>query len=107
MVSLPFTSSREQGGRRPAIVIQDAVYGQGSPLVLVVPLTSQLDALRFPATVQIAPAAGNGLRVPSVALVFQARALDRSRFVQRIGTVAAEDLRSVLTELAKLAGRPS
>jgi mRNA interferase MazF len=105
MVTLPFAAGREQSGQRPAAVIQDAVYGQASPLVLVVPLTTQLGALRFPATVRIEPSPENGLRTPSVAMVFQTRATDRSRFVRRIGELAPADLERLLTELAKLTGR--
>src|SRR4051794_20114791 len=104
MVALPFSSGREQSGERPAIVIQDEVYGQGSPLVLVVLLTSQLSALRFPAAIEITPAPTNGLSVPSVAMVFQARALDRSRFRRQLGEVSTVDLEAVLSELRKLTG---
>lgn len=105
MVELPFSGGREQSGERPAIVIQDEGYGRTSPLVLMVMLTSQLAAMRFPATVRVEPDAGNGLRVPSVAMVFQARALDRSRFRRRIGTVSNEDLAGVLSELNRLTGQ--
>ncbi len=73
--------------------------------MLVVPLTSQLGALRFPATVEIAPAAANGLERASVAMVFQTRAVDRSRFVQRLGTLAAEDLERIFEQLARLTGQ--
>lgn len=105
LVSLPFAAGREQHGQRPAVVIQDPAYGQGSPLVLLVPLTSQLGALRFPATVRLDPAPPNGLSVASVAMVFQTRALDRSRFVRRTGQLAANDLERILLELARLTGR--
>ena len=105
-VTLPFaTGGREQSGQRPAIVLQDTVYGQGSPLVLVVPLTSQLGALRFPATTQIDPSVQNGLTASSIALVFQTRALDRTRFVRRVGTLSADELASVLEELNNLTGQ--
>ena len=104
MVELPFSSGREQSGERPAIVIQDEVYGQGSPLVLIVLLTSQLTALRFPASIDIAPSPSNGLSVRSVAIVFQARALDRSRFLRHLGEVSAEDLATILVELRNLTG---
>lgn len=104
-VVLPFPGGREQGGRRPALVIQDEVYGQGSPLVLVVPLTTQLSARRFPATVDLDPSDKNGLANTSVALVFQTRALDRSRFVDRLGTVTDAELADVLAELDSLTGR--
>jgi mRNA-degrading endonuclease toxin of MazEF toxin-antitoxin module len=104
-VTLPSGTGREQSGQRPAIIVQDALYGQLSPLVLVVPLTSQLSALRFSATVQIAPSSQNGLALPSVALVFQTRATDRSRFVHRLGTLSPADLSAVLNELNKLTGQ--
>ena len=96
---------REQGGERPVVVIQDAVYGAGSPLALVVPLTSQLAVLRFPGTVEITPTAANGLVMASVAMVFQARALDRTRFVTRHGQVEEEVLEAILDALENLVGR--
>jgi mRNA interferase MazF len=65
-VSLPIGTGREQGGQRPAVIVQDALYGQRSPLVLIVPLTSQLNALRFSATVQIDPSSQNGLTLSPV-----------------------------------------
>jgi mRNA interferase MazF len=104
-VLLPIGTGREQGGQRPAIVVQDAFYGQLSPLVLIVPLTSQLSATRFSATVQIVPSSQNGLTLPSVALVFQTRATDRSRFVQRLGVLSSPDLSAVLEQLNKLTGQ--
>ncbi len=104
-VSLPTGTGREQSGQRPAIVVQDAAYGQLSPLVLMVPLTSQLSAVRFSATVQIAPSLQNGLTLPSVALVFQIRALDRQRYVQRLGLLLPAELNAVLEQLNKLTGQ--
>ncbi len=98
MVSLPFSGGREQSGERPAVVIQDGVYGQGSPLVLVVLLTSQLAALRFPASVQIQPSRENGLSFPSVAMVFQTRALDRTRFLRRIGVLEDDSLAGIIAD---------
>ena len=103
LVALPFASGgREQSGQRPAVVVQDFAYGQKSPLVLVVPLTSQAGAVRFPATVSITPTRSNGLTLPSVAMVFQIRAVDRARFVQKQGTLADADLNSILAELNRL-----
>ena len=104
-VSLPFSPGREQSGDRPAIVLQHALYGEGSPLVLTVPITSQVAALRFPAAVEIAPSSTNGLRQPSVAMVFQTRALDRHRFLRRIGVIDVADLSVILTELNRLTGQ--
>jgi len=85
LVVLPFGAGREQTGQRPAIVVQDAIHGQGSPLVIVVPVTGQSAALRFPGSVEIAPTRANGLTVPSVAMTFQLRALDRARLCDGSG----------------------
>ncbi len=104
LVALPFSNEREQSGERPAIVLQDAVYGQKSPLILIALLTSQQSALRFPATVSVPPSADNGLTLPSIAMVFQARALDRVRFKRKIGTLEDRYLQSVTGELLKLVG---
>ena len=104
-VALPTTTGREQSGQRPCLIIQDAFYGQRLPLVLIVPLTSNLGTLRFPATVQVEHTPLNGLTQTSAALVFQARAADRSLFVRRLGTLAPEDLASVLAELNNLTGQ--
>ena len=105
MATLPFSGGREQSGERPVLVIQDAVYRQGSPLVLVVLLTSQQAASRFPATVEVTPTATNGLTLSSIAMVFQARALDRSRFRRKLGTIEADVMNTILTELNKLTGQ--
>ena len=103
--TLPLSSGREQGGQRPVVVVQDASYGQQSPMVLAVPLTSQVGSLRFPATVKINPSPLNGLSLLSVALVLQVRATYRRRFVQNLGLLTAEDTDKILAELNKLTGQ--
>jgi len=83
------------------------MYGLRSPLVLIVPLTSQDAALRFPVIASLQPDATNGLSLPSYAMVFQTRALDRSRFLRPLGRLSGDDLRWVLGELVLLAGLDS
>src|SRR5215831_13405780 len=100
-VDLPAANGREQRGRRPAVVFQDDDYGGDLPVVLVVPLTTARAAMRFAGTTLIYPAAENGLRQASVALVFQIRAIDRRRIQERIGTVNAEALNAMYAELGK------
>ena len=104
-VALPLVTTREQGGERPALILQDGIKGQASPLILIAPLTSQIAALRFPATVRIDPTPENGLTLPSVAMGFQTRALDRTRFIRLIGAVEATTLDALLVEMDSLMGR--
>ena len=51
-VELPARGGRAQAGRRPAVILQTI---STLPTTLLVPLTSQLDALRFPGTILVEP----------------------------------------------------
>jgi mRNA-degrading endonuclease toxin of MazEF toxin-antitoxin module len=57
-------AGREQTGRRPAIAVQDELTPL--PTMLVLPVTSQLDARRFPFTLRVEPTTANGLTMPSM-----------------------------------------
>jgi mRNA interferase MazF len=104
-VDFPPSNGHEQAGRRPAIVIQDDSYAGALGVALVVPVTGQPANARFPGTVTVTPTAMNGLLKPSVVLVFQARALDRRRFRNRIGVVDPTVLGHIFAELDRLTGR--
>ena len=105
LVQLPVQDGREQAGQRPAVILQDDHYAGSSPLVLVASLTSQLSALRFPGTVSVDPDENNGLTSPSVALIFQTRAVDRKRFVRRLGSLTKDNMSAVYEELDRVMGR--
>lgn len=101
-VGMPVRGGHAQAGRRPAILVQSAT---DLPTVLVVPLTSQLDALRFTGTVLVEADSQNGLRRPSVALVFQLTAVDRRHIADRLGSVSKAVLEEIWLALDKLTGR--
>jgi mRNA-degrading endonuclease toxin of MazEF toxin-antitoxin module len=101
-VELAARGGRAQTGRRPAIVLQSITT---LPTTLVVPLTSQLDALRFPGTVLVENDAVNALRRTSVALVFQLTAVDNRFIMDSIGTVSNEVMESIWSALDELTGR--
>jgi mRNA interferase MazF len=95
-----------QAGRRPAVILQSASRASGLPTVLVVPLTTQMDALRFPGTVLVEADSQNGLRRASVALVFQLTAVDLRFVASRAGKVSEGVLRQIRTALDELIDRP-
>jgi mRNA-degrading endonuclease toxin of MazEF toxin-antitoxin module len=70
-VQLPAATGHEQGGRRPAVILQNEADAGRLPVVLVAPLTTTRAARRFAETTLIRPTAENGLPQASVALVFQ------------------------------------
>jgi mRNA interferase MazF len=102
--SLSGGAGREQAGTRPVLIVQDDHFAQASPLIVVVPFTSQLAASRFPGAVRVDPSAQNGLRVPSIAMVFQIRAIDRTALTRRVGVLAASELQRIAMELKRLFG---
>ena len=75
------------------------------PTTLIVPLTSKLDALRFPNTVLVEADSQNGLRRASVALVFQLTAVDRRYITDCLGDVSKEVLEEIWLAFNKLTGR--
>src|SRR5713226_4494036 len=104
-VRIPFAPGHAQSGERPAIIVQEDPFIQTLPTVLIVPFTSSPCAARFDGTILVPPDGQNGLAVPSVALVFQARALDKRDCLRRQGALDPVTLDQVLAALAKLIGK--
>jgi mRNA interferase MazF len=103
-VRLPPAAGHTQTGDRPAIIVQNDQHTANLPTVLVVPLTGAVAASRFSGTLLVQPDAQNGLTIPSVALVFQVRALDKQALIQRLGEVDPTVLSQILTLLTDLTG---
>lgn len=100
LVRLPESDKREEKGNRPAIAVQTNVAI--SPMLMIVPVTSSLNALRFPFTVKLEPSQTNGLNLSSVAMVFQMRAIDRKRILKKIGSLEPEYLAKVDAEIWRM-----
>src|SRR5947209_486694 len=95
-VRIPPAGGHAQTGERPALILQEDAFIATLPTVLIVPFTSTPAAARFDGTVVVHPDNQNGLRVPSIALVFQMRALDKRDCLQYLGTLDATTLDQVL-----------
>ena len=67
LVELPASNGYEQAGTRPVIILADTE----SNITIIIPFTSNIQALRFPNTIEIAPSKENGLNGKSIALIFQ------------------------------------
>ena len=96
LVEFPSSDGHEQTGTRPVIVLAET----DANLVIVVPLTSNVQALRFLHTLEIKSTKKNGLNASSIALVFQVRALDKKRLQRQIG-VLEESIQQQIDELLK------
>ncbi len=100
LVTLPESNRREEKGTRPAIAVQTDVAV--SPMLMVVPVTSSLEASRFPFTVRIEPSQINGLTLLSIAMIFQLRAIDPKRIVRKIGELEPEYLAQIDIEIWRM-----
>lgn len=104
LVELPIPGGQpghEIFGERPAVVVQ---YGGIANLstTVVVPVTKNLKAERVGGAFVIQPSQTNGLDLPSLALVFQVRAIDKARIRRRIGKLEAEYLKRLDESLKAL-----
>jgi mRNA interferase MazF len=98
----PKMGGHEQFGKRPAIVIDNDKTSSSLPTLIVIPVTGSLTALRFPYTVRIDPSSQNSLTTPSVALIFQLRAIDKRRIITTTGRLEKNYLQAIDVELKRL-----
>ena len=83
----------EQGGTRPAVVLQNDVGNRFSPAVIVAALTSQFPRKRYPFLAELPP--GTTPR-PSLVNGCQIRTVDKSRLSgEPIGSLDADTMRAV------------
>ncbi len=97
-VEIPSTDGHEQSGARPVIVLSELEAN----IVIIVPFTSNLQALRFTDTIEVEPSSKNGLKSKSVALVFQLRAIDKRRLKNKIGGIEDKILGKIDDMLKKI-----
>lgn len=98
LVEIPSLDGHEQSGVRPAIILADT----STNIAIIIPLTSNLQALRFLYTLEVKPSKINGLKNVSIALIFQIRAIDKKRLKSKIGELEEFSIREITILLKKL-----
>jgi mRNA interferase MazF len=94
LVNFDPTIGSEIKKTRPALILQNDVSNQYSPITIVSAITSQFTEPLYPTEVLIKAPEG-GLQIDSVALLNQIRSIDKQRLIQRLGvldTVTMEDV---------------
>ena len=94
VINVRDATGTEQRGTHPGLVL--AVHNE-TRLAMVVPMTSNADASRFPYSYTIPRSLQNRLRTDSVAMIFQTRALSFDRFGRRIGRLESVHFQTVKT----------
>jgi mRNA interferase MazF len=88
-INLDPTIGREIKKRRPCVVISSNVINRIRSTPVIVPLSSSPESA--PPVIIPVPSAGK----ESVAVIDQIRAVDKSRFASREGTVSSNDLHNI------------
>jgi len=99
LVELDPTRGAEIKKTRPAVIVQNDIDNRYSPITVVAPITSKFDTQLYPTEVLVKPPEG-GLRVESVVLLNQLRAIDKSRLGRRLGSLKSATMTVVNDALA-------
>ena len=94
LVGFDPTVGHEIRKTRPAVVIQNDVSNQYSPITIVAAISTQFSNPPFPREVVIEPRE-SGLSKPSAVIVNQLRSVDRQRLAKKLGKLSGQSMRRV------------
>ncbi|RJP19250.1 MAG: type II toxin-antitoxin system PemK/MazF family toxin [Candidatus Omnitrophota bacterium] len=94
LVNFDPTVGSEIKKTRPALILQNDIANQYSPITIVAAITSRFDERLYPTEVLI-PAKEGGLETDSVVLLNQIRSIDRQRLIKRRGVLKPDTLARV------------
>ena len=89
----------EQGGMRPALIVQNDTGNKHSPTVIAAAITSQTGKARLPTHIEL-NAQSVGLSRDSVILLEQIRTIDKSRLRERMGKLDENTMTKVDNAIA-------
>ena len=96
-VDLGTSFGSEQGGIRPAVIVQNNKGNKFSPTVLVIPMTSEIKKANMPTHNIMHKTKFNGLDKDSMLLGEQTTVIDKKRILYKRGSLVTEnEKRSVM-----------
>ena len=95
LVAFHPTLGHEIQKTRPAVIIQNDISNQHSPITIVAAISSQFRDPPHPREVPLKPGSRTRLDKPSAVILNQIRSVDSRRLVKRLGTVDAATMRKV------------
>jgi mRNA interferase MazF len=99
MARLAPTQGSEQSGDRPVIVVSRDAINQNSAVVIIVPITDLANKKRlYPSHVVLKKGDG-GLRIDSVALGEQVRAIATTRLIREMGHLTLPSITQIAAAL--------
>jgi len=108
LITLPSNQprGREQEGRRPAVVVGVPMEAVRYPVLILVPLTTQIGewAVRNSTLYPQLEAGRGGLTQNSIVLIDQVRAVDVQRVLSYLGSLTIEEYKPILEGLRLMLG---
>jgi mRNA interferase MazF len=95
LVNFDPTLGHEIQKTRPAVVIQNDISNEHSPITIVAAISSQFRTPPHPREVPISLSTKTGLPKPSAVILNQIRSIDRMRLQKRLGVLDASIMRKV------------
>jgi mRNA interferase MazF len=95
LVSFDPTVGHEIRKTRPALIIQNDVSNEYSPITIVAAISSHFSEPPRPREVVMAAGSKTGLSQRSAAILNQIRSIDRARLQERLGAADAATMRRV------------
>lgn len=90
-------SGREQGGRRPAIIISGNLLNKYLEVVIVCPLTTSIK--NYKGNLILEPDKINGLQKKSEILTFHVRSVSKNRLDKKLGSISQKDVEYIKATL--------
>ncbi len=94
LVNFDPTLGSEIKKTRPALIIQNDIANEHSPITIVAAITSKFDETLYPTEVEISAGEG-GLKQDSVVLLNQIRSIDCQRLTKKLGKIEDSTLKKV------------
>jgi mRNA interferase MazF len=94
LVNFDPTVGTEIRKTRPALILQNDISNEYSPITIVAAITSQFDQTLYPTEVLVQPPEG-GLKNKSVVLLNHVRSIDKQRLIKRMGSLKFETMKKV------------
>ena len=95
LVSFDPTVGHEIQKTRPAVVIQNDISNQYSPITIVAAISSHVATPAHPREVPIPDSSKSGLTAPSAVILNHIRSIDRSRLVKLLGMLDSATMRRI------------
>ena len=98
-VDLGESFGSEQGGKRPAVIVQNNIGNKYSPTVLIVPMTREIKKVNMPTHNVMYKTKFNGLDADSMLLGEQTTVIDKKRILYKRGCLTTDNEKKAALEV--------